>query len=591
MKSPLKLRIRTQVLLFVLISSLSMVIIQIFYYQSFSSLSNKHQNEYFSNLVSQIENQIALMDSELDSISNFLTTDSSIQSFILEDNPLLRYRQAPIVYSLFDVNIQTNHYLEDIRIVDYNGKVLSRSNPRLFAQLYAIAEDYAFKENKPLAPIYTDVYRLPSTKEYYFATIHPIYNGINLDRKQIGKLMLTSSLGPIQNIMDSLNIEEGSSIYLVDNKDTIICSSNHNHIGEKESTYLRTIENMEANFLEKSLQAQPYEWKIKFLASKSSTTSDLLKIVYHGIGITLLLLFIIWLIGILLISSIGIPISNITSQLKKIGSDNYKGRLKIESTNELGIIIEEINNMLKRQRAMTKKIFHTQDQLYTLQLQKREAEFASLQSQINPHFLYNTLECIRSIGVYHNIEEIQKISTSMAKIFRYSIKGSENSTLQKEINCIVDYISIMNIRYMDKFILDIVIDESLMTLHMHKMTLQPLVENSILHGLDEIFDKGIITLTACMTDNKKDVIITLYDNGIGISQDTLESLDKKLSKNGMKEPSSETLSDSVGLYNINQRIKLSCGNEYGLTIQNHPPRGTIVTLLLPNIREAANASE
>jgi two-component system sensor histidine kinase YesM len=580
--------------MFIIIATVAMILIQLFYYVNFIDLSTKKTNQYFTNMIQHVENQLITMDKDITTISGIISSDNTLQKFILEDDSIARYDMSAKLYSLLDTNVWLNDSLESIQIIDYKERIISSTSPRLTVVFNQIINDYDLYYTDYNKPFYTNAYYDSNTKQYYFGYITPIYNKFQYDNKPIGKNILIVSTSFINSTIDLLQISPSSLIFLVDGNDAIIASTDHELKGTHASDFnygiksismsdnSKTVKYNSDDYYIKSIGLLHNNWRIEFLISKSDISSNMLPIVHKGIIITLIFTFIILFFGTRMIFNIVWPISKITSQLENIGDSTFKNQLKVSSNNEIGIIVNDINNMLTRQKAMTKKIFKTQDQLYTLELEKKEAELSALQSQINPHFLYNTLECIRSIGIYHNIDEIQHISTSMAKIFRYAIKSQEQVTIRDEIECIEDYLRIMNIRFMDKFELILHIDESLHTLTINKMVLQPIVENAIYHGLENIIGKGTITINATVDEKSQQLTLEVKDNGKGMELEQLTQLQEKLSSNTTSTITKET-QRSVGIINIHNRLKLNYGDEFGINIDSKLGEGTSIYLQIPII--------
>lgn len=577
--------------MFIFIVTVAMIFIQMFYYLNYKDISTKKADQYFTNMIQQVENQITSIDKDITTISRIISVDDTIQKFILEDDPIAKYEMSTKLYSLLDTNVWLNDDLQTIQIIDYQERIISSTIATLVVVFNQIISDYDLYHSDYKIPFYTNSYYDSNTKEYYFAYINPIYNKFQYNNKPIGKSILIVSTNLINSTIDSLQISPSSLIFLVDGNDTIFASSNHDLRGKRITDIDSDINSLNTNnsksfkynsdnYYIKSLELGQNNWRLKFLINKSDITSDILPILKKGIIITLIITVIILYLGIRMMFNIAWPISKITSQLERIGEGNFKDRLKVSSNNEIGIIVNDINNMLTRQETMTKKIFSTQDQLYTLELEKKEAELSALQSQINPHFLYNTLECIRSIGIYHNIPEIQQISTSMAKIFRYAIKSQEQVTLRDEIQCIEDYLLIMNIRFMDKFDLILNIDQTLYPLIINKMALQPIVENAIYHGLENILGKGTITINATVNETIHCLTIEVKDNGKGMEPERLAQLQKRLSSNTASTITKEA-QNSVGIINIHNRLKLSYGDEFGISIDSQLGEGTSIYLQIP----------
>ncbi|MFT3983545.1 MAG: sensor histidine kinase [Lachnospiraceae bacterium] len=229
---------------------------------------------------------------------------------------------------------------------------------------------------------------------------------------------------------------------------------------------------------------------------------------------------------------------------------------------------------------------------YSAKVMDRQSEINSLQSQINPHFLYNTLECIRSEAVVQNCDSIANMAKSLASFFRYSISRRENIvTLADELNNIKNYFLIQNYRFENKFQLFIQIedeDEAVYSYLIPKMTIQPIVENSIFHGLETKSGDCQVKISICTTEDK--VLLMISDNGIGMSEESLAELRNRMESGQKAEADVEedkNLSSEHGsgiaLYNVNQRIKLSFGAMYGLQVYSILGAGTDIEIILPMV--------
>lgn len=224
---------------------------------------------------------------------------------------------------------------------------------------------------------------------------------------------------------------------------------------------------------------------------------------------------------------------------------------------------------------------------------QKKAEYSALQSQINPHFLYNTLETIRSQALTDGDREIAEMVRRLSSIFRYSIsRKGEMVTLRDELNNIRNYMKIMEFRFYDRFALEIDVDEEegrIYDFYLPRLILQPIVENALSHGLDEVVAGGLVRIEAVVAD---DLIITVSDNGKGMSLKKLDALNEKIHSAGQKKTSQErdgqeesrdTQGSGIALSNVNQRIQLLYGEKYGLSVYSSENCGTDVELILPVI--------
>jgi len=221
---------------------------------------------------------------------------------------------------------------------------------------------------------------------------------------------------------------------------------------------------------------------------------------------------------------------------------------------------------------------------------KRQAQYLALQNQINPHFLYNTLEGIRGETLSAGLDNVANMTESLATFFRYTIsQGDHLVTLADELSNIENYYVIQRYRFGERLnlVVDFDPDEELelMKYHLPKLTLQPIVENAICHGIEKKIEKGTVRIKIETT--AKRLIIIVSDDGVGIEGDRLEELSRKLNHTAINyvKPDSEE-KGGIAIVNVNSRIKLLFGEEYGICIYSTPNVGTDVVITLPLITDA-----
>lgn len=212
----------------------------------------------------------------------------------------------------------------------------------------------------------------------------------------------------------------------------------------------------------------------------------------------------------------------------------------------------------------------------------RQSQYLALQNQINPHFLYNTLDSIRSEALLCQIDTIANMTEALSKFFQYTISTKQNLvTLDDELRNVKNYFSIQKYRFGNKINLIINEDDfdlNLLEAKMPKITLQPIVENAIIHGLEPLIKPGFVKIKITNTNNK--VIILISDNGVGVDSNVIESINKDLTNY-----SEINTKKGIALANVNQRIKLLFGEDYGLVIRSVKNLGTDVEITLPLIGE------
>lgn len=269
------------------------------------------------------------------------------------------------------------------------------------------------------------------------------------------------------------------------------------------------------------------------------------------------------------------PVALLNSQVKKIGNGDFSPNPSIESEDELGEIGRGINKMSAR-------IANLLDKSVEDEREKKNLEIKMLQAQINPHFLYNTLDSIRWIAVIQKNASIVKMVTALSGLLKNMAKGfNEKVTLRAELDFLSDYITIEKMRYMEMFDVEIdVADEELYQAKIIKLTLQPLVENAIFSGIEPGGKNGSIKIRIWQEEEK--LCISVKDDGVGMTEEKIQDI-----MNNPQKRKGDTMS-GIGLPNVDQRIKLVYGNEYGLRIKSQVGEYTEILVTLPIEYEKEN---
>ncbi|UQZ85754.1 Sensor histidine kinase YpdA [Paenibacillus konkukensis] len=285
--------------------------------------------------------------------------------------------------------------------------------------------------------------------------------------------------------------------------------------------------------------------------------------------------FIAWLLAavivfVLLISAfmsakISQPIKRLEKSMRKVEQGDFHIHIPVTGNDEVGRLSRRFNYMVSQIRQLM-------DQSIREQEAKRKTELDVLQSQINPHFLYNTLNSVVRMAGSGKSEDVITMITSLSKFFRISLsRGKRIITVREELEHVRNYLIIQKIRYKNKFEYVIEAEEEALDCRTLKLLLQPLVENAIYHGIEYMVDEGLIRITASLEGGK--LLFTVQDDGLGIPPDKLERL---LHGSAASEEGS-----GVGVRNVHQRIRLAFGEEYGLHIDSKQEEGTVVRVWLP----------
>ncbi|NHN29134.1 cache domain-containing sensor histidine kinase [Paenibacillus agricola] len=289
----------------------------------------------------------------------------------------------------------------------------------------------------------------------------------------------------------------------------------------------------------------------------------------------LVVLGFVLLISAFMSAKISQPIKRLERSMRKVEHGDFDIHIPIRGDDEVGRLSRRFNFMVVRIRELVEQNIHEQEA-------KRKSELDVLQSQINPHFLYNTLNSVVRMAGSGKSEDVITMITSLSKFFRISLsKGKRIIKVQEELEHIRNYLIIQKVRYKHKFDYEIVAEEAVLSCKTLKLILQPLVENAIYHGIEMMVDKGHICISARVKEQQ--VIFEVRDNGLGISPERLALI-----------LSGETKSDEgsgVGFKNVHERIRLTFGEPYGLQVESVLEEGTLVKLTIPFIGEESERED
>ena len=310
-----------------------------------------------------------------------------------------------------------------------------------------------------------------------------------------------------------------------------------------------------------------------YIAGSSFFAEDMKEVYYIILISALVLITVNILVVILFNKRVYRPIANVEGALHAIVSGDTNIKLaKLQHGNELYPVYNDLNSLTMRLKQLI-------DSEYTAGIMKKQAEIDALQSQINPHFLYNTLESIRGQAIVEEVEGIGMMVKALADIFRYSITNKNAMVkLEEELKNIDNYLKIQQFRFDNKFIVIKDIEEDTKSCLIPKLIIQPIVENAIIHGLETKPGKGTIRIKSYSTPDS--IIISVEDDGEGMEKETLEAINESLAQ-GVSLKKSEDIKVGLGLININERIKLIFDSSYGLKIYSIKQVGTKVELRIP----------
>lgn len=265
------------------------------------------------------------------------------------------------------------------------------------------------------------------------------------------------------------------------------------------------------------------------------------------------------------------PVNELDEAMKRVEKGDYAAELSSDREDEMGRLTASFNRMTREYRQNLERSVQREREL-------NETELSMMQAQLNPHFLYNTLDSIKWLGVTNGVPQVAAVASGLAVLLRAGISGDRLITLERELELLEKYLDIQSLRFEDRFAWEIDVDEMFQHCIVPKLILQPLVENSIIHGVANM-DDGYIKLSA--REKSGTLILSVQDNGVGIPQDVLDWLN---------DPDRDVPGGHLGLKNVDRIVRLYYGGDYGISAYSAAGEGSCVELRLPmNKEENGNA--
>lgn len=333
-------------------------------------------------------------------------------------------------------------------------------------------------------------------------------------------------------------------------------------------------------------------WTIILVRPEKYLVSSLNKARNYTFFVMIISIFLCMLIALIISRGITKPLMSLEKMIKKVTNRNFDVSFTYNKDDEVGQIGKSFNFMLVEIKELITCLNNTIEELHEEknrvkeeQAFKRKAELTALQAQINPHFLYNTLNSIIWMADKVNANEISLMSAALGTFFKLSLSGGkEIISIRDEILHVQSYLYIQKIRFIDKLNYRMNVNDEILNNRIVKLVLQPLVENAIVHGINEKDGQGEVIISGGFSKDTKDIELYVTDNGAGISPMKLELINRRL-REGFSEKQ-----EGYGIYNVNERIRLAFGYDFGISIISELGKGTCVKVDIPVVKteEAEN---
>ncbi len=399
-----------------------------------------------------------------------------------------------------------------------------------------------------------------------------------------GVLLVDMSFSGIEQVCRDVTLAKGGYLYLIDGNGELIYhprqqliyaglleENNKVAAGYRDGSHAEKFQGQSRQVTVKTVGYTG--WKLVGVAPADSWLASSSQLFLFGLALLLFSIFLMAFLNFLISARISDPIRRLERSVKEL-----ERGLEIEVAEGGCYEVQQLGHAI---RSMVSTMHHLMDDIIQQEGQKRRSELEVLQSQINPHFLYNTLDSVIWMTESGQQREAVRMVTSLARFFRISLsKGKNMIPLVDELEHARHYMNIQQIRYKNKFTTRIETQEGVEDLYTLKLVVQPILENAIYHGMAGAEDDGEISVIAFREED--DLVIDVADNGMGMPPEVADSLLDE------DRPEVHTAGSGTGVRNVHQRIRLTFGERYGLTIRSEPDEGTLVRIRLPALtREGA----
>ena len=531
-----------------------------------ASTARSDSRAYALSLSESITQSLEEKTASITKTASSLAQNAYVEAYYASDDINERAKNIRVFNSLALNAIADRPDILAVGLLDLDGSSITVGTQLDAVLLSTLKRTYPFLlEPDAFSPFFTRAIRMEGKIPYY-AYILPVYDTRNkTPLTRVATCVVLCDLRRVQSLLDQTLTAPFCDIRLYDSEDILICSRTEGAAAPHGAEIL--------------IHALPSTgWSLRYHLDFSTFSFQGMSL---GVVVRMALICAAMLLIVFAIvrRSVARPVDAILARLRS-GKD--LSHLGLHFGGELDIIVETIERTFARLERTTQERIRSQTEVYAMQLHLRESELSALQSQINPHFLYNTLECMRSIGLYYESPEIVSISTAMADIFRYSIKGSPMVALEEELRIIRQYMNIIDVRFDGRFHAETDCTPETLSCIIPKMILQPLVENAIYHGLEPQKGDGMVTIRARL--HNEELVVVVQDDGIGMAPEEVDRLRAALaSPNAAIDRS--IAKRSIGLANIAQRIRLFSRDRCAIEIRSRRGEGTSVCIRLPSRRQ------
>jgi two-component system sensor histidine kinase YesM len=538
-------------------------------------------------LVRQVSNNFDYIVNDLSNISSLIIFDPNLQKELTGTslNPnILSYSD---LHDYLDRILASKSYITMISLYGYNGLVYSTGSGFTSNKVVPFSD---FQKN----PIYQKALRLNGGIGVEFFRNQPPVVVDNRRRRilmyrmikefnhyhNLGVLLLWIDEEKIRSIYRSTVPHEGSTL-IVDQNGMIVSDSNPTRIRKwvKHQPYYQLLKNQTGSAVLKINQqkmlftfstSKETGWKVITLTPAAVLTERITWLASVIVAMGIICYLVLLYLSTFITTMITDPIKQLSNSIKKVSSGDFSQQVYFTSEDEIGELGRGYNTMISYIKDLI-------DRVYKLQIEEREAELNALQAQINPHFLYNTLDTIFWKAERNHVPEISEMVLALSRIFRLSLnRGNELATVAQEQELIEQYLILQKIRFKQKLTFEIDFDLKLLEMRIPKLILQPFVENAIIHGIEELENGGHLQITGRLEPEW--MVFTITDNGVGMDDQKMNQI---LSPNDKTWENPLKITGGYAVRNVIERLELYYSSNHELTFNSNPGKGTTVTIKIP----------
>ena len=589
---PIRTSLRNK-LIFIFISVI-MIPLLISIYLSYVNFAAELRNRYISdnaNLLDQVNSRLDDYFRELDNITisirmNEVLSDISQGDDIgweLHNKKMIEltniyYQRRETNSILFYYPVNNEMCVTNSTICEFFKNSVEIENTDWYKRVTSTKEEYMIEPTHTLSG-YKEDYHINGNTPVFSVNR---YFKLNLNARIYGVISINYDLRNIKGICDKVLQNNTENVVFLNKTGELFYQSKSIDVNKLDFDLFHEINSRknQQGFLE-YLKGES-KWLIVY--AKSPANGNILckliplDIVYSQASKTrnINLVISFFIIIALVVASLGIshritrPLSRLEKSMAKAGEGDFGSFATIDTSDEIGKMSHEFNQMIT-------KIENLINDKYKMKLTHRLSQIKALQAQINPHFLYNSLQAIGSAALDQGNKEMYKTTIALSDMLRYSIKsGGDMVTIRDEIRNVQNYLTIQKFRYGEKISYSIDIPEELYNLKIPKLVFQPIVENAIVHGIEPGKKNGLVIVTCRPNDGY--LFIEVTDNGIGITEKDLMELRRELENYNEESPDED---EKIGMLNVFHRLKLMLDEKCSMSIESEVGKGTKVTICIP----------